>query len=259
MASMKLDPDRPMASLREATGHNTSHFARLRGVAGPTQIQAENAGPDVGLRPLVNSAAAFGYAIVVRRGRAGGGPVVTDGQVPRVSVRSFLGVANSLGSAASLELLPLGPDDPKWMHALAAERVARQRAYEAERAAKAKAHAKRPPSQVTKRVRAAQKAAEGGDGDGLEARLANAKPRTAAAFRAMLDGTAAEVYDGRIKPRMAGKKAPSKAALGATLGITKQAVHEVETRLVEDLRWLGLAGPLSGTRAPATAGDGARS
>lgn len=254
---MKLDTSRPMASLREATGLNRNRFAFLRGVAGPTQIQAERAGPKIGLRVLVAAAAAFGYAVDAKPNRGAAHAVAYDlGEQAngRVSVGDYVGQAG-----AALQLRPLAADDPEWMHALCREREARHRAYERDRAAKAAARAKRPPSKVAARIRAAQRAAEGGTGDGLEARLAEERPQTLGAFRAMLDGTAAAVYDQRIAPRLAGQTAPSKAVVGDALGVTKQAVHEHELRLVEDLRWLGLAGPLSSTRAPATAGDGARS
>lgn len=61
-----LDPANPMRALREAAGLNQSEAARARGVAQPSQSQAETQGAKVQLATLLEAAKAFGVAVELR-------------------------------------------------------------------------------------------------------------------------------------------------------------------------------------------------
>lgn len=61
-----IDPAAPMRSLREAAGLSQRAFAEARGVAQPTQSNAETAGDAVSLRVLREAAKAAGLEIEIR-------------------------------------------------------------------------------------------------------------------------------------------------------------------------------------------------
>lgn len=63
MKTIPLDPNAPMASLREAAGLSKAEMARVRRVRPPTVNYSEDAGGGVRVETLVKAAAALGFEL----------------------------------------------------------------------------------------------------------------------------------------------------------------------------------------------------